>query len=350
MATIKEIAQKAGVSPTTVSNVIHGNCNKVSDKKLLIVQRLIDELEYTPNVGAMMLAGQTTKIIGVITDYSKKYSSAVLEDPFMAGILAAIENEIRSRGYYTMLHVAQNEQEVVLLSETWKVSGLLIMGLEPEDCAEILEKSHVPIVFIDCYFNEKFDNGQKKLLNLYHNIGLEDQKGGYRMTKYLILLGHKNIMFIGDQYINDTVNELRYEGYIQAINGAGLSFPNCERVLMYRDKTNRDASFEILYKYWQANLFTALFFCSDYYAFHAIRFFTQKGLDLPGELSIAGYDDNMFAKFAYPALTTVHQDLKARGRAAVKMLDSIIQGKKINEPVKNFEVSIIKRESTASII
>ncbi|HZK19530.1 MAG TPA: LacI family DNA-binding transcriptional regulator [Treponemataceae bacterium] len=349
MATIREIANLAGVSPTTVSNVIHGNFSKVSGKKKELIQKLITELDYTPNVGAMMLAGKTTKIIGVITNYSKKYSSAVLEDPFVAGILDAIEGEIRSRGYYTMLHVAQCNEEVVSLAETWRVSGLLIMGLEPVDCAEILAKSRVPIVFIDCYFNKHYDIGSKKVLPLYHNIGLEDKKGGYVMTKYLISIGHKKIIFVADKDINDTVNILRYKGYLQALEEAGLPVPDCKKILLYRDKTKRDRALNDLCEYWRLEHFSALFFCSDYYAFQAMRFFIEKGIKVPQDISIAGYDDNLFAKHAYPSLTTVHQDIKGRGVAAVKMLDSIIKGKKIETKTEVFPVRLVKRGSTISL-
>ncbi|OJF76235.1 MAG: hypothetical protein BKP49_08835 [Treponema sp. CETP13] len=349
MATIKDIAELAGVSPTTVSNVIHNKKGKISTAKLELIKHYIDELNYIPNVGAMILAGQNTKIIGVITDYSRKYSTEVLEDPFMSAILAAIENEIRCRGYYTMLHVAQGEQEVVSLAETWKVSGLLIMGLESEECIEILEKARVPIVFIDCYLKDTLKVQSKKIVNQYYNIGLEDKQGGYIITKYLISLGHKNILFIGDQFENDTVNRLRQEGYIKALKEAGLGIPKCDKMYMYQNQEKRELTLNHMYEYWKQNIFTAIFFCSDYYAFQASRYFLEKNVHIPRDLSIVGFDDNKFAQFAYPSLTTIHQDVKARGEAAVDMLDSIIKGEKIIDPIVRFPVKVIERESTRKI-
>ena len=121
MATIKEISRKAGVSATTVANVIHGRTNKVSAATLHKVQAIIDSEKYAPNMGAMMLLHNNSRIIGVIMFTEPRHNETVLEDPFSSAILGAMERDIRVAGYYMMLYVSSDEDEVVRLSKSWKM-------------------------------------------------------------------------------------------------------------------------------------------------------------------------------------------------------------------------------------
>ncbi|MEL3911156.1 MAG: LacI family DNA-binding transcriptional regulator [Treponema sp.] len=95
MPTIKEIAEKAGVSPTTVSNVLHGRTSKVSGEKLKIIQDILVAEKYTPNMGAVLLAHRVSHIIAVIVFMPPRSDESVFQDPFTATIIGALESEIQ---------------------------------------------------------------------------------------------------------------------------------------------------------------------------------------------------------------------------------------------------------------
>jgi len=175
MATIKEISRKAGVSPTTVANVLYGRTAKVSAETREKVQAIIEEENYTPNMGAMMLLKNNSRIIGVIMFTEPRKNETVLEDPFSSAILGAMEREIRESGYYMMLYTTSDEAEVVRLSKAWKMDGLILVWVPGNICRIINSSIDVPCVYIDCFFEDDE--------HTYHNIGLEDRMGGYEVTE-----------------------------------------------------------------------------------------------------------------------------------------------------------------------
>ena len=105
--TIKEIANSLGVSTATVSNVIHGHLEKMSPETAQLVRKKLEQYQYIPNMGARMLAKGDSEIVGVITNYPNREEKFALQDPFVSEMIAALENAIRARGYYTMLRAAQ---------------------------------------------------------------------------------------------------------------------------------------------------------------------------------------------------------------------------------------------------
>lgn len=101
--TIKEIANSLGVSTATVSNVIHGHLEKMSPETAQLIRKKLEQYQYIPNMGARMLAKGDSEIVGVITNYPNREEKLALADPFVSEMIAALENAIRGRGYYTML-------------------------------------------------------------------------------------------------------------------------------------------------------------------------------------------------------------------------------------------------------
>lgn len=166
--TIKEIANSLNVSTATVSNVIHGHLEKMAPETAQLIRQKLEQYQYIPNMGARMLAKGDSEIVGVITNYPNREEKFALQDPFVSEMIAALENSIRSRGYYTMLHAAQNAAEIHRISQTWNAVGLIVMGLQANQCRELMQAARKPIVFVDCYF----DDGEQ-----YNNVGLEDERG-----------------------------------------------------------------------------------------------------------------------------------------------------------------------------
>lgn len=252
MITIKELAHKLDVSPTTVSNVIHGKTREVSEATIQLVEQAVREYNYIPNMSARALAQNSSHIIGVVLKFIPKKELNALQDPFAGELMGALEACIREAGYYMMLHVASSVQEIVHLMQTWNVDGLVLTGFHAQDYRQIRSQSQKPMVFVDCYFG---DVGIP-----YSNIGLEDQLGGRLMTEHLIQQGHRRIAFLSDNRIGN--DWMRWLGYCQAMEQAGLPYSEAENYIQIRSGRAFDAS--LARALTPRGRYTALFFASDY--------------------------------------------------------------------------------------
>lgn len=338
MITIKDMAEKAGVSPTTVSNVLHGRTGKMSPDTLKRVQDVIEESNYVSNMGARLLANYGSRLIGVIVTYDRSRDQNAVQDPFYSEIIGALEQEIRTNNYFMLLYTSANVDESVRMAAAWNVEGLVVLGCPPEDCPKFKERTSVPIVFIDSYFKDnKFD---------YYNVGLNDFGGGYEMTKYLIRRGHRRIAFLADNEQPVGVDFERLRGYKQALNEANIPFREKDFIPLHFKKVIRHTQ---LLEFAQERLrdYTALFFASDFYASDAINTFFSVGLRVPEDISVAGFDDNVFAWHCRPALTTVQQKVADKAYYAVGLLLKIINGEECIEKNIHLPVKLIVRQSVA---
>ncbi len=313
--TIKQIAQRAGVSSTTVSNVLHGNTARVSPAVLEKVQAIIKEVNYTPNMGAIILARNNSRIIGVIMFQEPRSNETVFEDPFTSTVLGTLEQEIRKNGYFMMLYTTTDKDEVLRLSATWKLEGLILLWA-PSETASIIKKSiKTPVVFIDCYFN---DDG-----HTYHNIGLDDVGGGYVMTKYLLSRGHTRIAFLANTPDFSNTDHERFKGCRQAFAEKSLPLKDDCFILVSKLHHKRLEMYQKIIT--EPFPFTALFFSADYFAAEAINYFHERDIEVPGQISVAGFDDNLFSRLIRPHVTTVHQDVFQKGKSAVSLLMQLIR-------------------------
>jgi LacI family transcriptional regulator len=172
-------------------------------------------------------------------------------------------------------------------------------------------------VFIDCYF----DIGEQ-----YNNIGLDDQGGMYRMTKHLLSLGHKKILFIGDQPVLWGVDARRLKGHIKALEGAGIPWTDERYTYVSKDRKRRPLDFDRLTQRLSHNHDTAWMFISDYYAVDAIDYLLDHGFRVPEDISVTGFDDNILAHTIRPRLTTIHQNVSQKAEMAVKTLLELLDG------------------------
>lgn len=326
MATIKQVADKAGVSPTTVSNVLHGKVSRVSSSTLRHVREILKSENYTPNMGAIMLARNNSRIIGVIMFMEPRRDETVLEDPFSSTIMGAMEAEIRKYGYFMMIHTTSDEAEVVRLAVTWRLGGLVLVWVPATTSRVIKENINRPVVFVDSYFD---DDGIG-----YHNIGLDDEQGGYEIARYLVAKGIRSMVF----FANDTVllgaDRARFRGCCRAFFEQGESLPESRYMPISKDSEERRRLYQSVAE--DPSSFGALVFSSDYYAAEAMMCLQDEGIRIPQDISITGFDDNIFSRIVRPGLTTVHQDVYGKGQAAISMLMKLING----EPVQVCDVRL----------
>ncbi|HUW70057.1 MAG TPA: LacI family DNA-binding transcriptional regulator [bacterium] len=335
MATIKQIADKAGVSPTTVSNVLHGNIGKVSPSTLLHVKAILKSENYTPNMGAIMLARNNSRIIGVIMFMEPRRDETVLEDPFSSTIMGAMEAEIRKHGYFMMIHTTSDEAEVVRLAGTWRLGGLVLVWVPATTSRVIRENINRPVVFVDSYFD---DDGIG-----YHNIGLDDEQGGYEIARHLLTKGNTSMTFLANDTVAIGADHARFNGCCRAFSERGLSLSESRYMPISKDSVERRRFYHRVAG--DLASFGTLVFSADYYAAEAMMYLQDNGIHVPEDISITGFDDNVFSRIVRPGLTTVHQDVYGKGQAAISMLMKLIKGETITECDVRLPVRLIVRGS-----
>lgn len=341
--TIKEIAQRMNVSPTTVSNVIHGNLKKVSQEKAQQISEQLKAFNYVPNMGARILAAQDSHIIGVImkslddpNNSREKYS--LQASPFNSAILCSLEQQIRENRYYMIFYVAKEISEILDVICGWNIDGLIVWGVEEEQCVELQKSTSKPIVFID---------GYPKDTDRISNIGLEDEYGGYLCTEHLIENGHKKIAFLTDTYPFEAGSRYRYNGYRKALAEAGIPYDEKMLIVISSDKNVRTADYDRIISH--IDRYSALFFDSDYYAVEGMNYLLDHGIKIPDDISVVGFDDNTLSRIVRPSLTTIRQNVADKAIVAVQQLMNMIKNPDSEPQNIILPVELITRNSVKRI-
>ena len=354
MIRIKDIARKAEVSPTTVSNVIHGNHKKVSEETVEKVEKLLAEMEYIPSIGARMLAGGSSRVIGILAGEPDEWKHYGEGHAFTNILIRSMESEIYRRNYYMLLHFTATAKEGIQFAATWNVEGLITLGFGTRDNEKMQRNCKVPMVSIDTYYEK-----QKVA-----NVGLDDLSGGYLMAEYLLETGHRRIAFLSDNDIG--VDHERWKGVCLACGqygltwqyGAGKDYDAAQERKEAAERPGEYMQHIIIPKeqesratFYKQNLrrlseeYDALFFASDYYAVEAIAGLNDMGICVPKDVSVAGFDDTESARMCRPRLTTVHQDVEEKARRAVKKLFEFIQGEGGISMADRLPVKLVVRDS-----
>ncbi len=337
MITIKDMAEMLGISTTTVSNVIHGKTSEVSQKTVERVEKLLEEYEYVPNISARSLTQNRSKIIGVALKGRKDKYTNLIADPFFAELIGSLEAEIRAQGYFMMIYISNDISEIIRNVLTWNVDGLILVGMLHDDFIRIKSRYKKPMVLIDSY-------APREIMK-YVNIGLEDEEGAYQMTRYLLKMGHRRIAFLADNM--EGVDYIRYKGHQRALEDYGLKMQEKNLLIFHPGTVERESSLRDLY--YRAKEYTAFMCCSDYYAAILMNYFMDRGIRIPEDLSVTGFDDNLMSKIVRPALTTVGQDVTKKGRLAVDYLLKMIQGIEFPEWDVKLPTEMVIRDSVKAV-
>ena len=336
MIRIKDIADRAGVSPTTVSNVIHGKTGRVSKATVEKINRILKEMEYVPSISARMLANNSSGLIGVALGFMKKGNASSFEDPFVSAMLGNLEYQIREHGYYMML-VARHEQDDLMQQALgWNFDGMIAMALKEKEIAELSERLGKPLVTIDQYLPPELG---------VRSITMDDRGGAYQMSQYLIGKGHKKFLFLADCDLG--VDHYRWLGVRQAMEEAGIEDFESRHIVIPWNPEQREKAYEEMLPFFKKQ--TALFFSSDYYALEASNFLQNRGIKVPEEISIAGFDDVTYATLARPKLTTVHQMVDGKARRAVEVLMHLIQDEPVQKDIPPLPTTLVERESVRDL-
>lgn len=336
MIRIKDIADRAGVSPTTVSNVIHGKTGRVSKATVEKINRILKEMEYVPSISARMLANNSSGLIGVALGFMKKGNASSFEDPFVSAMIGNLEYQIREHGYYMMLVARHEKDDIMQQALGWNFDGMIAMALKEKEIAELSERLGKPLVTIDQYLPPELG---------VRSITMDDRGGAYQMSQYLIGKGHKKFLFLSDCDLG--VDHYRWLGVRQAMEEAGIEDFESRHIVIPWDPEQREKAYEEMLPFFKKQ--TALFFSSDYYALEASNFLQNRGIKVPEEISIAGFDDVTYATLARPKLTTVHQMVDGKARRAVEVLMHLIQDEPVQKDIPPLPTTLVERESVRDL-
>lgn len=338
MTTIKDIAERAGVSTATVSNVIHGNTKKVSPATIELIENLIKEMGYVQKMGLSVLNNSSSKMVAVVIHTHKKYEDAVISDPFYGTIIGFIEEKLRLLGYYMLLYSTDDVNEVFRTVMAWNIDGVIALSFSRNDCNKIWNLIHKPVVSIDAYGISHDDTPVT-------NIGLDDSTGGGLMSEYLLQCGYENILVCAT---NDYgVDYSRWTGAREMFEE--LTVGNKEKKIRLinigETQITRESFYQQLLRQIPFPTKTAVFFLSDYFAIEAISYLGSKGIRVPADLGIAGFDDINYAHLTVPKLTTIHQNMERKAELAVTELLSAIQNPIYMGKEVLLDVMLIARDS-----
>ena len=340
MVRIKDVAEAVGVSTATVSNVINGKDQRVSKEVRAKIQTALEEMGYVRNRSAMMLAQTSSNMIGVVIP-CKEGVKITLEDPYYSALLGNLEYEIRAHGCTMYLIAQQSEEEIIRQAIAWNLEGLIVCNMVEEELTRLCEKYRRGVVSIDSYLNRSAH---------FINIATDDFGGAYEMGKYLIRKGHTRIAMLADNDVQ--VDHHRWMGLQQAMKEAGLVITQKDHFLFSSSESVRELQFAQFLPAWKN--YTALFVASDYYALEVSSFLQSRGIRVPEDISITGFDDLIYASLARPKLTTMNQNIGKKAKMAVEALLSICEKKGEQKDTENLwegkwllPVKLVERESVS---
>ena len=332
MIRLQDIAEMAGVSRTTVSNVINGNTKRVSQETIDKITAILKEQNYVPHMGSVMLSGHGSRIIGVVLGLHYAHGIQSLQDPFVGELVGTIQMETEEKGYYVMLIGGENIQNVVDIASKWNVEGLIILGYNEEQYRRLSRKLNKKMILIDTYPEGAYT---------FPNVGVDDYSGGYQIGEYLYSCGYKKALFVAET--EQDSDYYRWMGFKQAMEKRGKFCSRSRYIVVPGEKHLRLRKYgEFLPRFLEAG---ALAFSSDYGAIEAMNFFFDKGIRIPDQISITGYDDSIYASMVRPKLTTVHQDVRQKAHVALKCLMKLIKGERLEELNIKSPVYLVKRDS-----
>lgn len=332
--TIHEVAQRAGVSIKTVSRVMNGEPN-VREIVRERVREAMAALDYIPNAGARRMASDRSLLIGLF--FHPGLAS------YATGIQLGAARRCRDRDYLLAAEpIEWGEENIPALIERTvrraRLDGVILVPPQANDLVivEILERLGVPFVRVSPVVEP--ERGA--------SVFVDDRRGTFEATRHLIALGHREIAFLGGpSSFGGSAPRPRREGFLDAMAEAGLPVPDSRMIFGDFTFSSGQQCGEELLRLRQRP--TAIVAANDPMAAGVLSAAHRRGLKVPQDLSVTGFDDAQIAKVVSPALTTVRQPLEQIGATAAELLLAA-QPKRMIEPIRRrLDIELVVRESTA---
>ncbi|MCE0496275.1 HTH-type transcriptional repressor PurR [Vibrio salinus] len=333
MATIKDVARLAGVSTTTVSHVIN-KTRFVAEATQEKVMGAVKELNYAPSAVARSLKCNSTRTIGMLVTQST--------NPFFSEVIDGAESYCYRQGYTLILcntgGIYEKQRDYIRMLAEKRVDGILVIcsDLTDELLSMLDTYNDIPKVIMD--WGAQSAHGDKIIDN--------SEEGGYLATKYLIDNGHRDIACLSG-HLSKAICQERIQGFRRAMSEASLTVEDdwilegnfeCDTAVLAADK--------ILVMDKKP---TAVFCFNDTMALGLISRLQQKGVNVPDDISVIGYDNIELAEYFSPPLTTIHQPKRRVGKNAFEILLERIKNKEHERRVFEMKPEIVIRDSVKTI-
>lgn len=327
--TIKEIAEKAQVSIATVSMVLNKKDKKISQATREKILFIAEKYNYTPNTMARSLITKQTRTIGLIIPD--------IVNPFFPEIARGVEDKASELGYSVIYcntddKIKREDKYINVLTEKM-VDGIIFAHSSDRQMGfDSLDRCKVPILLIDRDYENK---------NVIGRVVVDNKKGAYMATSYLLDRGYKKIAYIAGS-ITTTTAIGRLEGYNQALTERKLVIDNRYiKVGEYKMQWGMQAAEQLLCEKEPAD---AIFCGNDLIAIGAIKKLKEYGLRVPEDIGIVGFDDIYLASLVEPPLTTIKQPNYEMGFKAAELLIKNLEKGRVNS-VKNENNKILAKEN-----
>ncbi len=326
MATLKDVARRAGVSPSTVSYVFNGK-KRVRPETARRIQEAIEETGYHPDFAALSLKTSQTRTIGiVVADFS---------NIFYIDVLAGIESRLARQNYSSIVCNSQNNAETELenlRSLTHRgIDGTILLGTGKHTLDDPGEFA-VPVISVDRVHEKSV-----------RTVSVDNVLGGHQGMRHLLDKGYRRVTFIG---FNGQSSRDRRQGCLDAYAAADVD-PAASFRYVETDLTPQHGYQQALdiMSDTHGGAVEAIFAGTDYVAFGVLKALSDLGLSVPNDVAVMGYDDLLLGTFTRPALTTVRQPSNLMGIHAADMLLNVLAGQECDERVV-LEPSLVVRDST----
>ena len=332
-----DIAEAAGVSTSTVSRALSGNpLIKAATRER--IAELARKFNYQINIGAANLRKRDLRTVGLVILGD---SLQTISDPFILSLVGHIADELDERNLNMLLsRVTQHRQHLLgQLVESGQVLGLLVIG-QMNNHAQLNELAQrgTPMVVWGGHLPD----------TRYHVVGGDNAQGGYLATRHLLEKGCRRIAFLGDRSSPEVF--LRHAGFERALGEYGLKpDPKLYKPVLYQDAALR----QVIGEWLQEGIhFDGVFATSDVAALSVIAALTSKGLRVPNDIRVVGYDDIAMSAYVHPSVSSIRQPTELAAKAMVRMLlDDVMQDDPEQDggiPARliQLEAKLVERESS----
>ncbi|MBS4538844.1 LacI family DNA-binding transcriptional regulator [Clostridium sp. D2Q-11] len=327
--TIKDIAKFSGVSTATVSKVLNNKDEKISERTRQKVLEVSKKYNYSLNRVASSMVTRKTKTIGLILPD--------ISNPFFPEMARGVEDKSNELDYNIIIcntddDIKKEKKYIKTLLEKM-VDGIIIVPSAGGESASNFSKLNLPIVIVD----RDVDSSKIKGKVLVNNF-----KGAYEGTKYLIDKGYKKIAFISGNLSNTNALE-RFKGYKKALKDKNIGY---DEKYFYEGEFRKEWGKKAIDKMINSGLdFDCIFSSDDMIAIGAMKELKNRGYNIPKDIGVLGFDDIYMAKLMEPELSSIKQPMYEMGHAAADMIINIINDIELKEKEITFKTELQIRES-----
>lgn len=328
--TIRDLAKEAGVSVTTVSQILNNKGDRFSKATQEKVLALRDKYKYVPDFNARNLILHSAKTIGVLVPN--------VANPFFGTFIEGVQSVAREAKFIPLVFSANRDPklEKYYLSQMIErsISGLVIASatMTTDTVKELISFNDIPYILFDQNHTQQG-----------YRVQTSDFTGGQLAAKHLLELGHKHIAVLTSDNPSENLNH-RMNGFKKVVEEQGLSLDEEHDVV--KAPLTKTGGYQAVDRVLATGA-SAVFAANDEMAIGLLRGLHERGVKVPADLSVMGYDNIYLDDYVYPRLTTVQQPIFDLGAGATEMLIDQINSEGKEEHVQSFPVKLIKRDSTA---